>query len=63
MVCPSPRLQVSLLPSLPEWFNNTYGKLYVANLGIPGKVYKHAGVARYQPPFGPKTVLPIHRVT
>ncbi len=64
--------KVSLLAGLPMWFGaeadsgggNAYGKLYMANLAVPAKVLTQAaGLPRYHPPFGAKTVLPLHRVT
>lgn len=36
--------KVSLLPGLPLWFadvgGNAYGKLYMANMAVPRKIYQ-----------------------
>ncbi|KAJ8678729.1 hypothetical protein QAD02_014516 [Eretmocerus hayati] len=36
------------------------GRLYLANLALPNKVFSDAGVVRYRSPFGPKFVIPLH---
>ena len=47
---------------MPLGGQSNYGKLYLANLAVPKKVYQQVGIT-YVSPFGAKTVIPIHRVT
>lgn len=50
-------LKASVLPGLPLWFgDNSFGNLYMANLGIPTKVYKDVGIT-FSSPFGAKPCI------
>jgi len=48
-------IKASILPGLPLWYpDDSCGKLYMANLGLPVKVYKDVGIS-FTSPFGAKT--------
>jgi len=63
-------IKASVLPGCPPlWYGGrrqsgdantaSHGKLYMANLGLPTKVYRDVGIS-YASPFGAKTLIPIN---
>eukprot|EP00095_Tigriopus_kingsejongensis_P011104 snap_masked-scaffold268_size230776-processed-gene-1.22 protein:Tk11104 transcript:snap_masked-scaffold268_size230776-processed-gene-1.22-mRNA-1 annotation:"enhancer of mrna-decapping protein 3" len=62
---PLMKAKICLVPGLPLWhgdhFNNG-AKIYTASMAVPQKVYQSVGI-KYSPPYGAKTVIPLHRVT
>jgi len=55
-------VKVCLLPGLPLWHQYlSSAKLYMANLGVPKKIFKEVGI-KYASPFGAKNVVVIQKV-
>ena len=59
--------KISLVPGLPMWFpsqttGHSMGKLFSANMAVPKKVFEAVGI-KYSPPYGAKTVIPLHKIT
>lgn len=52
-------VKYSVLPILPLSHNPDNGKLYLANLGIPYKLFSELNI-RYKSPFGHRFVIPLH---
>ena len=51
-----------MLPGLPLWHQYlSSAKLYMANLGVPKKIFKEVGI-KYASPFGAKNVVVIQKV-
>lgn len=49
----------SLVPVLPLQHSPENGKIYLCNLGFPLQIFQEVGI-KYQSPFGPKFVIPLH---
>lgn len=49
----------SLVPVLPLSHSQENGKIYLCNLGYPQQLFQEVGI-KYQSPFGPKFVIPLH---
>lgn len=49
----------SLIPVLPLPHSSENGRLYLCNLTFPIEIFHEVGI-RYQSPFGPKLVIPLH---
>jgi enhancer of mRNA-decapping protein 3 len=49
----------SLVPLLPLAHSLDNGKLYLCNLAFPQHVFREVGI-KYNSPFGPKFVIPLH---
>ncbi|XP_025425853.1 enhancer of mRNA-decapping protein 3 isoform X2 [Sipha flava] len=56
---PSIVVKYSLVPALPLSYNESNGKIYLCNMGIPTQVFHFAGI-QYKSPFGSKSVIPLH---
>lgn len=56
---PSVAVKYSLVPALPLSYNESNGKIYLCNMGIPTQVFHLAGI-QYKSPFGSKSVIPLH---
>ena len=53
-------IKASVLPGLPLWYpDESMGKLYMANLALPAKVFKDVGIT-YSSPFGAKTCITLN---
>ena len=59
-------IKASVLPGCPPlWYGTAkssaghHGKLYMANLAMPAKVYKDVGLS-YASPFGAKSCIPLN---
>lgn len=49
----------SIVPVLPSSHSPENGKIYLCNLGFPSEIFNQLGI-KYQSPFGPKFVIPLH---
>ncbi|KAL4091949.1 hypothetical protein QTP88_026548 [Uroleucon formosanum] len=56
---PSVVVKYSLVPALPLSYNESNGKIYLCNMGIPTQVFHLTGI-QYKSPFGSKSVIPLH---
>lgn len=56
---PGVQTKFSLVPVLPLAHSTENGKIYLCNLGFPVEVFSRVGI-KYQSPFGPKFVIPLH---
>lgn len=56
---PGVQTKFSLVPVLPLAHSSENGKIYLCNLGFPIEIFSQVGI-KYQSPFGPKFVIPLH---